>query len=142
MSERDDGLHGALSLDPATVVVSSTGDKRSMYVFKNMTIYEIGLQFTVATTVTAAVVAFDRRILTGSDTGRVDGGIGILTEPSVGAAAIGKTLKKLVRVDVNAGDEIVVEVTTAASAGTCRPYVLYRVKEEHLANETDSVVSA
>ena len=141
MSARDDGLHGAISLDPATVVTSSTGDKRSIYILKPITVHEIGLQFTVATTTTAIVVAFDRRVLTGSDTGRGTGDVGILTEPSIGACAIGKTIKKLVNVDLATGDEIVVEVTTASAAGTCRPYILYRVREENPANETDTIVS-
>jgi hypothetical protein len=85
-------------------------------------------------------VAFDRRITAGSDTGRVDGGVGTLIIP--GLTAAGKIVYKEVAVDLDAGDEIVPEVTEAAASGAARYFVEYINRHSTPANEADLVLSA
>ena len=125
----------------AAITLSSTGDKANCLIHAPITVYRIGIHITTALTVTALVADFDRRILPGSDTGRVDQGVGRLTAPAA-AQGIGKVLYKDVSVDLNAGDEIVFAVNTAPSAGAGGPFMHYVERDEVPANQTDMVASS
>ncbi len=124
--------------------LSSTGDGGQILdVVEPITVVEVGC---LVTTVLngAATVAFDRRVTTGSDTGRVDGlnsdGDAVVTIPDTTAA--GKYVYKQVRVDLDIGDQVVPEVTSGATSGACRYVVKYLPRDETIDNQTDAVESA
>lgn len=127
-------------------VLTATGDHNgTMDIVHPIRVIRIGAYITTATVSSGGiVVAFDKRITKGSDTGRVDAGIGSITIPT--ATAVGKQVYKNVRVDVAIGDEIVPEVTTAAAgggaAGGCHYFVLYQARNELPGNQSDAVASA
>lgn len=90
-----------------------------------------------------ATVKFDKRPLAGSDSGRGDGDIGVLTVPASSLA--GKVLyKKLSGIDVTAGDEVVVEVTaeSAAANSFAVAVIEYQRITENPVNLDDAVASA
>ena len=123
--------------------LTSTGDKATLSFPESANIVEIGVVIATVTAPTGTpVVAFDRRITAGSDTGRVDAGIGSITK-AVASLTAGKILRKQVSVEVSAGDQVVVEVTTAAggAALTAIPYVVYYLSGSG-AVEGDYVASA
>lgn len=111
-----------------------------------ITILRVG---TLITTVMngAATVAFDRRVLTDSDTGRVNGldssGNGVIIIPTT--TAVGKLVHKDLAsspVDCNPGDQIIAEVTSAATSGAGRHFVEYIVRDETAANCSDMIATA
>jgi hypothetical protein len=104
---------------------------------------------TLVNSAVSAVVRFDRRITPGSDTGRIWGldgttilaGNGVLIIPT--ATAVGKTIYKDVRVDVQTGDEIVPTITTAATvAGAVAFSYEFINRHETALNQSDMVLSA
>ena len=111
---------------------ASTGDKDTFPVHDFVTVLALAGTFTTAGTTTATVMDFDRRVTQGSDTGRVallDGTNGRWTAPSAGASqAIGavvyKRLAQSAPVDIEPGDEVVSEVSTACTAGVGRTIVI------------------
>ena len=107
-----------------TVALDSAADLKNLIVAIDCTIVEIGVIVAVATATTAGVYDFDRRVTPSSDTGRVDQGVGRLTFAAI--QAVGSIVRKAVRVDINAGDEIVFSGVTAAggSSPTGVPYML------------------
>lgn len=121
---------------------AATGDSAVFWdVVKPITVKRIGCLVTTVLAGTAAVVKFDRRITTGSDTGRTDGTIGTLTLPD--GTAAGKVVYKEVSIDLNPGDQIMPEVTTAqGTSGAVRHFVEYLVRDETPANCADMVASA
>lgn len=119
-----------------TVTVASTGDKKTFAIPFNCTVLRVGFIVTAAFTVTAAVIEFDRRPTPGSDTGRGAGDVGILTAPTA-AQAIGRTLYDDVQVDLKGGEEVVVEVTTAATAGDGIPFLEIVPRAEEPANDAE-----
>lgn len=124
--------------------LSATGDAAVIWdILRPMTIVRIGALVSTAVVSTGGVVIpFDRRILTGSDTGRVDAGIGTITIPA-GTAAGKVVYKDITPVDVNVGDQIVPEVTTAAtSSGAARYFFEGRDRHETPANQSDMIASA
>lgn len=126
-------------LPDALTAVSLAGVADNLRLFKvcqPITVYEIGVFITTACTVTSPVVDFDKRITAGSDTGRVDKGVGTMTFPAVASCAISKVARKVLTtpVDLNPGDEVSVQVTTAATAGAGIPYLLFRPRDEVAAN--------
>jgi len=93
---------------------------------------------------TPGVVKFDRRPTAGSDTSRGDGDIASF---AMGTTAAGKVLYDEVAkgTKLNAGDEIVVQITTqpvTGPAGHFEPVLLVKPAEETKANQTDLVVTA
>ena len=141
--EADAGLATALALEV------STGDKSIWTAFHPMQVARIGILITVATnydTLTAsAVVAFDRRVTYGSDTGRVE--MARLTIPDA------KVAGTVIYVDipngdgndngeVNAGGQVVSEVVTAGTgggsiAGDWQPFIVWVPRGLHPTNNVD-----
>jgi hypothetical protein len=93
---------------------------------------------------TPGVVKMDRRPTAGSDTGRGDGDIG---DFAMGTTAAGKVLYDDVAKGtvLNAGDEIVVQITTqpvTGPAGHFEPVLLVKPLSETKANQSDLVATA
>lgn len=127
----------AASLAP--IAFQTPADKSFLRVLGPITVHRIGFLITTAVTVTAAVIDFDKRITPGSDTGRVDQGIGQITAPI--GSAIGQIVYKNVRVDVNPGDEIVVQLVTASTAGAGVALFEYIPREETPLNYSEMIAS-
>ncbi len=92
---------------------------------------------------TVAVIKFDKRPTANSDTGRGDGDVGAITKTA--ANVQGKTFYKVpsALVTVQAGEEIVVEVTTAnGDAVGFSAAVKLRERPEARASLTNAVASA
>lgn len=129
---------------------ASTGDKDTFPVHDHSTVLALGGTFTTAGTTTATVMDFDRRVTQGSDTGRVallDGTNGRWTAPSAGAsqvigAVIYKRLAQTAPVDLEPGDEVVSEVSTACTAGVGRTFVLVIPRSRLFADGTLAFESA
>jgi hypothetical protein len=124
--------------------LSATGDAGYIFnIVQPITVLRVG---TLVTTVLngPAVVAFDRRVTTDSDTDRVAAlntdGDGAITIPTT--TAVGKIVYKDVRVDCDPGDQIVPEVTTGATSGAGRHFVEYIVRDETVDNLDDMVETA
>lgn len=131
--------------DVATDIVLLSGVTDNLKLFRfvtPVTILRIGFLIITAPTVTAPIVDFDRRITPGSDTGRIDKGVGTMTFPAVASCPIGSVVYKEVEADLNAGDEVSVQVTTAASAGAGIPFCEYINRHEAAANQSDMVAAA
>jgi len=127
----------AVALD--AIATQTPATKALFRVLRPCTVYGIHALVTTAMTVTAAVVDFDRRITPGSDTGRIDQGVGRLTIPTT--LAIGNVSYKDVTVDLNAGDEIVLELVTASTAGAAVFGMDVVARHEVPANQADMVAS-
>ena len=133
----------------AADVLTALGDAGIIFdIVSPITVLRVGEVITTAvvSNVTAQV-AFDRRIVTSGDVGRVaalDGTNGVLLIPT--GTAIGKVVFKDVRVDLDPGDQIVPEVTVAAAgpgaAGAGRYFYEYIERHETPANCADMVLSA
>jgi len=141
MSIGNESRQGNVSPDAlTTVALSSVADNLRLWrILSPITVVRIGYLVTVAVTVTAPVVDFDRRILPGSDTGRVDKGVGSIISPAVALQVIGAVVYKEVVADLNAGDEVSFQVTTAATAGNALPFMEYINRHEAAANQADMV---
>ena len=137
--------------ETAADVLTSTGDCAVVWnVVRPITLLRImELITTIVSSSADAVVYFDRRVLTDSDTGRLLGlngtttvvGDGVLKIPTT--TAVGKLVYKDVRVDLDPGDQIVVNVHTAAtSTGGGRYYFEYINRHETPENCGDMVESA
>lgn len=111
---------------------ASTGDTFTYPVLDFCTINVLGFYFTTAGTTTATAISFDKRVIQGSNTGRVsaiDGTNGVVTAPNASTAqALGslvyKDLGAIQPGDLVPGNEIVANVTTACTAGVGRAFVL------------------
>lgn len=125
----------------AAIAFQTPADKTTIQVLGPITVMRIGFLVTTAVTVTAAVIAFDKRVTPGSDTDRVAAGVGRVTCPVTGSA-IGQVVYKNVSVDLNPGDEVVVELETASTAGGGIPLFEYIPREEMPANYTEMIASA
>lgn len=131
--------------DVASDIVLLSGVTNNLKLFRFVspaTVLRIGILVTTAPTVTVPVVAFDRRVTIGSDTGRISQGVGNLTFPAVASAPVGTIVYKEVESDVNAGDEISVNCTTAASAGAGIPFLEYVNRHEAAANQAKMVAGS
>jgi hypothetical protein len=103
--------------------VTTTGDKATLSFAEPFVVTHIGVIMTVAGGSGSLVLAFDRRETVGNNTGRVDGGIGILSKAAA-SLTLGAVLEKAVHKRLEVGDEIVAEVTTAlTTTGSCIFYV-------------------
>lgn len=129
----------------AADVWTTTGDDAVWDVLGPITVVRIGAVVTTAVVSTGNVVIdFDKRVTTDSDTGRVTDGVGQLKVAT--ATGVGKVVYKDVRVNLDAGDQVVVAVGTAAAgggaAGGGRYFFEYVPREETAANQADMVASA
>lgn len=96
--------------------LSATGDKATWTPSGlPATLRRVAAVVTTAVTTPAAVVSLDLRPTAGSDAGRVTGGVGTLTVPA--ASPLGRVVYKALNSTLLPGQEMVVNVTTAAGAG-------------------------
>ena len=122
-------------------VLTAAADHNGLFeVTRPITVLAVGAIITTAIQ-GACVVKFDRRVTKGSDTGRGDGDVGILTIPD--GTAVGKqVISDNTRVDLNPGDQVVPEVTSAAAtAGGAHYFIHYIPRAETIANLSDYVES-
>ena len=146
-TKNHDVLHWMYDPDWTADDLSATGDAGYvMDVVDPITVVRIGA---LVTTVLngPAVINFDRRVLTASDTGRLSGfddaDEATLTIPTT--TAVGKIVYKDVvgsDYDMDPGDQVVANVSTAATSGACRYIVWYVLRDETVDNSTDMVESA
>jgi hypothetical protein len=143
MGYANQSRQGLVSPDSlATVLLSGVTDNLRLFrIFGPITVHRVGFLITTATTVTAPIVDWDRRITPGSDTGRVDKGVTTMTFPAVALGVIGAVIYKNVLVDLSAGDEVTVQVTTAATAGAGIPFLEFVARDEVPANQPDMVAA-
>jgi hypothetical protein len=134
---------GGVQPDAFTTIITSgvTNNLRLFRILQPITVLQIGIHLTVASTVAAFELDFDRRILVASDTGRIAKGVGALIEPSIGHA-IGTTIYKDLQVDLDPGDEVSVNCVTASTAGTGFPFMLYIPRAEVPGNFSEMFASA
>lgn len=126
----------------ATVLLSGVTDNLRLFrIFGPIATRKVGFLITTATTVTAPVVDWDRRITNGSDTGRIDKGVAVMTFPAVALGVVGTVIYKNAFVDLNAGDEVTVQVTTAATAGAGIPFLEFIARDEVPANQSDMIAA-
>lgn len=115
--------HQPLVEKSVSVSLASTGDKATFSFPHNAKILSIGL-LVEGTDASTCTVAFDKRPLAGSDTGRGTADIGSVVKAASNKQ--GKLLREdLVQsaIEVNAGDQIVAEVTVA-TGGACTAVVV------------------
>jgi len=142
MSIRDESYQTLQFNALATIdSLASTGDAAVIYdVLQPITVTRIGAVIGTAASTTAAVIEFDRRILTDSDTGRGTADVGTVTIPA--ATPAGKILYKDVQIDLNVGDQVVPQVVTTSEAGSARYFIEYIARHESAANQSDMIASA
>jgi len=128
-------------------VLTATGDHAGTFkVSRPITVLAIAATITTAVVSSGAVVVkADKRPTTGSDASRGNGDVGVLTIPA--GTAAGKVVRSAsTRINLNPGDEVVFEVTTAAAgggaAGGAQYHVHYVPRAESVGNLPDVVVSA
>lgn len=119
-------------------------------------VYTIGFVWTVAGTVTALVMDFDRYpnvAAGGTVIDKLDGTNGVITAPTVAGQAIGNILYKdltggltgspgIAPVALNPGDSVQAIVTTTTTAGNGLPFVIGGPRAETYLNFTDMVRSS
>lgn len=117
----------------AIALEATAGDKYTFDIVEPILVVEFRVQITVAidynTPTNLAVVALDRRIMYGSDTGRVQ--LTNVTIPNLAPAGRQIYTELAQPVGLDRGDQLVVEVTTAGTggagiAGDWRPVILLR----------------
>ena len=126
----------------AAQAVTSTGDKGTYHTgtVPHM-VRRIACIVTTATTASdPTTVSYDKRVLVGSDTGRVTGGIGTIIIP--GGTAAGTVVYKDVSVLLNPGDEIVMNVSDASTAGAVTTCMLVEMQGLTPATLTKMLASA
>lgn len=127
--------------DP-TVDATTTGDKVHCYITSKCVVVRFGVLLN-ATPGDAGAIDFDKRILYASDTGRVDKAVGTinLTTSHVAGNIVYKD--PTTQIELQPGDEVVVEVTDASASVTeARAYMIVREVPEVAANQTDMKLSA
>jgi hypothetical protein len=116
MGYGSESRHGQVTVDAAllaAVALQTPGDKGIVHVLAPVSVLRFGCLITTATTGVIAVAALDKRVTYGSDTGRVE--LGRLNIPI--GTALGKTVYKDVIADVAPGEQLVIELITASTAG-------------------------
>lgn len=143
--QADAGLATALAIEVAT------GDKSIWTAMHPMQVSRVGILVTVTidydTLVTACVVAFDRRVTYGSDTGRVEMGRVTIPNGTKSGTVIYLDIPNGADNDngeVMAGGQVVSEVVTAgtgggAIAGDWQPFVCWQPMSLQPANNVDGV---
>jgi hypothetical protein len=107
-------VHKPLTLEASPVALQTPADKITYTVRSPMKVIRFMLTVTTQMTVTPAVVALDKRVTPGSDTGRIE--VKRITVPL--ALTVGKVIfSQMCSVDFMPGEQIVIELITAATAG-------------------------
>lgn len=110
----------------STVALTSTGDKFTFSPGGPCDVVRWGLLWTV-TAGGAPVIAADKRITAGSDTGRVNAALGTITPGAAAAGTYTYTEPTTGPWELNPGDQVVIEVTTAATTtGSAIPIIEVR----------------
>lgn len=135
-SVMDPVVWGEDQLDP--IATQGPGDKVIGNVLYPTTVFRLAILVTTDMTVTAAVIALDRRVLAGSDVGRVE--VARITVPV--AVGVGKVVyKDFDPVDVDPGDQLVLELITASTAGGGLIWVGGYPRAETMPNVPDAILS-
>jgi len=122
------------------IPTQTPADKVTWDVLGPITVHRIAAVVTTAITVADAIIALDRRVLTGSDTGRVE--LGRITIP-VATGAIGKVFyKDIDPVDLDMGDQLVEELIQASTAGAVVFQPIWIPRAETPVNQPDAIKSA
>jgi len=102
------------------------------------------MSLTVCTAIASAdqaVVALEKRVTSGSDSGRVTTGVPTVTVP--GSTVAGKCYyKQGLEFEVKAGEELVTKVTDATATGAAHVSFGYEIVFEHPSNNANMVASA
>lgn len=123
----------------AQVDLDDAGDIAVFSFVRKAKVLRAGLLITTADT-TAAAIEIDKRILAGSDTGRT-AAIDTVTKPASNQQ--GKYIYASINTDVDAGDQLVFQVSVdPATAVTAIPVIEYVEEPESQANLTDTVETA
>lgn len=110
------GLGVTKTYSGAGATLDATGDKLVIPIVKPANAYRFGFIVNGATASgTAVVVALDHRPTAGSDTGRVE--LASFSPTATVAQGEGVYFDLTVRAEVNPGEELVVEVSTAGAVG-------------------------
>lgn len=121
-----EGFHYRTENSGATpIALTATGDDWTMTAMQPLDVVRIG--FLVTTTFSSSgdtVVNFDKRVTAGSDTGRGDGDVGVLNIPTTTAAGTLFVKELSSPIEIDAGEQIVAEVGTAASSAGSGIYML------------------
>jgi hypothetical protein len=125
----------------AAVSLTTTADVATWTIVGPITVARVGALVATAQTGTAPVLSFDLRPTYGSDTGRLAAKVGRCTFPA-GGVAVAKTVTAECRSAVNAGQQVVCAITTAATAGTVVPFIEWVTRTENSANQGSSQLSS
>ena len=135
---------GALHTATADLMTEAADAAQIMDVHVPIRVIRVGVLITetVDSTGGSPVVQFDRRVTTGSDTGRGTADVGSVTIPDTTAA--GKYVwSDAIKIDLDIGDQVVPQITTAATtAGECHYSIVYQNRNETPDNQSDAVESA
>ena len=134
----------ALHTSTADLLTEAADAASIMDVHIPIRVIRVGVLVTEAVDATAAdpVIAFDRRVLTGSDTGRGAADVGSVTLPDNTAAGV-YVWSDAIKIDLDVGDQVVPQITTAAAAGgECHYSVVYQNRNETMDNQSDALESA
>jgi hypothetical protein len=132
--------HHQIRLSPlATPLVLQTPADKLFYSFAMPTrVLRVACTITTQNTVTAAVIALDRRVTYGSDTGRVE--VDTVTMPT--AAIIGKVVySPLINQLFVPGEQLVIELVTASTAGAAHIDIIVEEAWEEPLNLASGLVS-
>lgn len=106
-----------LEFTAAAQVVTSTGNKLTASPGQPMDFIRFGAIFTVAGGSGSLVLAIDKRVTAGSDTGRVE--VATMTVTAAQATAGSVHTLDISPLEIDPGEEVILEVTTGlTSAGT------------------------
>jgi hypothetical protein len=122
----------------AGLAIATTGDKAVLPVPFKCELVQFAVVITDANA-NAAVVALDQRVTAGSDTGRVE--VAEVSKPAENGQGKMYYQKPTSRVVLDEGDEVVVEVKTAAASGVAWAMLIVREIPE-VAGNNSKMVSA
>ena len=108
------------------IALTATGDDFTMTADQPVDVIAVG--FLVTATFSSSgntVVAFDKRPTAGSDTGRGDADVASLSIPTTTAAGKLFLNELATPIEIDAGEQIVAQVTTASSSAGSGIYVVY-----------------
>lgn len=140
-----------LGVEPgATIPVVTTGANVANFtVMDYCSVFEIGLIWQVAGTVTALVMDFDKYTgptAVGTLTDKLDGTNGVITAPTVAGQAIGNVLHRNIgqtlAIDLDKGNSVQAIVTTTTTAGSGVPFILVSPRDETNANKTTLIATS
>lgn len=121
---QDPHPHLRITSGETAIVLTAAADNLALFTIPDpMLVYEIGV--IIVTVGTGTLTAdFDRRITPGTDTGRIDKGLGTVSKAAASLAA-GKVLSKQISARLEKGDQVSFQVTTGlTTTGTGIAYIL------------------